>query len=281
MTTRSNRQPTIFLPHGGGPCFFMDWTWGPADTWNATQRFLEGLAASLSAQPKAIVVVSGHWEEAAFTASAAPQPELIYDYSGFPEHTYSLTWPAPGAPELAHRVADLLAGAGLPSAVSPSRGFDHGVFVPLKLVFPDAKIPVVSLSLAISRPDSSPSRSLFDPELHLAAGRALAPLRDEGILLVASGMSFHNLRGYFQPQTLTRSREFDAWLTAAVESPGAERSKLLADWREAPSGLYSNPREEHLIPLLVAAGAGGEAPGRRIFNDEPMGAAISAYRSGD
>jgi aromatic ring-opening dioxygenase catalytic subunit (LigB family) len=259
----------------------MDWTWGPADTWEATRRFLAGLATTLPAQPKAIVVVSGHWEETAFTASTASEPELIYDYSGFPEHTYKLTWPAPGAPDLARRIAELLGNAGLPAGISPSRGFDHGVFVPLKVAFPEARIPVVSLSLVVSRPNSSSAHNLFDPELHLAAGRALAPLRDEGILLIASGMSFHNLRAYLQPQTLVNSREFDTWLTAAVESPEETRSKLLASWREAPSGIYAHPREEHLIPLLVAVGAGGDGPGRRIFNDEPMGAAISAYRFGD
>jgi len=268
MPANQQSQPAIFLPHGGGPCFFMDWTWGPADTWEATQRFLEGLAKTLPAPPKAMVLVSGHWEEAAFTASAALSPELIYDYSGFPEHTYRLSWPAPGDPALAARVAALLDGAGLPSAISPSRGFDHGVFVPLKVAFPEARIPVVSLSLAAS----------LDPALHLAAGRALAPLRDEGVLIVASGMSFHNLRGYFKAETRERARAFDAWLTKAVESPAAARDVLLTGWREAPFAAYAHPREEHLIPLLVAAGAGGEAPGRRVFTDEPMGAAISAYR---
>jgi aromatic ring-opening dioxygenase catalytic subunit (LigB family) len=250
----------------------MDWTWGPANTWNATKRFLEGLAATLPAQPKALLVISGHWEELALTASAAARPELIFDYSGFPEHTYQLTWPAPGSPELAERVAGLLGQAGLPTAVSASRGFDHGVFVPLKVAFPDAQIPVVSLSLA-----ASPTGQ-FDPALHLAAGRALAPLRDEGVLIIGSGMSFHNLRGYFQPETVVRSRAFDALLTSAVESPAAERDALLAGWREAPFAAYAHPREEHLIPLMVAAGAGGDAPGTRIFTDEPMGAAISAYR---
>jgi aromatic ring-opening dioxygenase catalytic subunit (LigB family) len=246
----------------------MDWTWGPPDTWNATQRFLEGLAATLPAVPKALLVVSAHWEEQAFTAGSAAAPELIYDYSGFPEHTYRLTWPAPGAPQLAERVAGLLGQAGLPAALSASRGFDHGVFVPLKLAFPQARIPVVALSLAAS----------LDPALHLAAGRALAPLRREGVLIVASGMSFHNLRGYLRPETLERARAFDAWLTGAVESPAPERDALLTAWRNAPFAAYSHPREEHLIPLLVAAGAGGEAPGTRIFGDEPMGAAISAYR---
>jgi len=246
----------------------MDWTWGPADTWRATQSFLEGLVATLPVRPKALLVVSGHWEEPAFTASAAPKPDLIFDYSGFPEHTYRLTWPAPGDPELAARVQNLLQGAGLPTSPSTLRGFDHGVFVPLKVAFPEAKIPVVTLSLASS----------LDPKLHLAAGRALAPLRDEGVLIVGSGMSFHNLRGYFRPETPERARAFDAWLTQAVESPAAQRDAQLADWHNAPFAAFAHPREEHLIPLMVAAGAGGDAPGRRIFSDEPMGAAISAYR---
>lgn len=278
MTTKTLRQPTIFLPHGGGPCFFMDWTWGPADTWDRTQRFLEGLAATLPERPKAILVVSGHWEEQAFTAGAAQNPQLIFDYSGFPEHTFRLSWPAPGAPELAHRVAHLLECAGLPAATSAGRGFDHGVFVPLKVAFPGAEIPVVPLSLSLALSSLSRNGGSFDPVLHLAAGRALAPLRDEGVLFLASGMSFHNLRAYLQPQTTPRAREFDTWLTSAVESPAPQRDALLANWREAPYAAFSHPREEHLIPLLVAAGAGGAAAGKRIFTDEPMGAAISAYR---
>jgi len=268
MNSITKRQPALFLPHGGGPCFFMDWTWGPADTWHKTQSFLAGLAATLPAVPRALLVVSGHWEEPAFTAGAAAAPELIFDYSGFPEHTYRLTWPAPGAPQLAARVAGLLGHAGLPSALDPNRGYDHGVFVPLKVAFPEARIPVVTLSLAAS----------LDPALHLTAGRALAPLRDEGVLIVASGMSFHNLRGYFKPETRDRAQAFDGWLTQAVESPAPERDALLTGWRKAPFAAYSHPREEHLIPLMVAAGAGGNAPGKRIFGDEPMGAALSAYR---
>lgn len=268
MPTNTRRQPTLFLPHGGGPCFFMDWTWGPADTWEATRRFLEGVRDTLPEAPKALLVVSGHWEEPAFTASAAAKPQLIFDYSGFPEDTYRLTWPAPGDPELATRVNGLLTQAGLPAATSASRGFDHGVFVPLKVAFPEAQIPVVTLSLAGS----------LDPAVHIAAGKALAPIRDEGVLIVGSGMSFHNLGGYFKAETRERARAFDAWLTHAVELPESERSALLAAWRKAPFAAYAHPREEHLIPLMVAAGAGGEAPGTRIFTDEPMGAAISAYR---
>ena len=272
MTEPSRRQPAIFLPHGGGPCFFMDWTWGPPDTWHKTQRFLEGIAASLPEKPRAMVVISGHWEEPGFTAGAAAAPRMIYDYSGFPAHTYKLTWPAPGNPALAQRVVRLLKKSGLPTALSEDRGYDHGVFVPLKVAFPHADIPVVTLSLAHS------SDGRFDPATHIAAGRALAPLRDEGVLIVGSGMSFHNLRAYLQPGTLEASRAFDGWLTQAVESPGPEREAKLADWQNAPDARFSHPREEHLAPLFVVAGAAGDEPGERVFLDEPMGAAISAYR---
>ena len=262
------RQPSLFLPHGGGPCFFMDWTWGPADTWKKTEQFLAGLAATLPATPTAMVVVSGHWEAPAFTAGAAAAPGLIYDYSGFPEHTYRLSWPAPGNPELAARVAEMLRQAGLLAEADSGRGYDHGVFVPLKVAFPGAEIPVVPLSLEMS----------LDPALHLAAGKVLAPLRDEGVLIVASGMSFHNLRAYLRPETAERARDFDAWLTQAVELPAPRRAERLANWRSAPFAAFAHPREEHLIPLMVAAGAGGEAPGRQVFSDAPMGAAISAFR---
>jgi aromatic ring-opening dioxygenase catalytic subunit (LigB family) len=268
MTAKPERQPAIFIPHGGGPCFFMDWTWGPADTWHNTQRFLESVASTLPEKPKALVVISGHWEEPAFTVGTGAAPPLIFDYSGFPAHTYQLTWPAPGEPALAARVAELLRNAGLHSAIDPTRGYDHGVFVPLKVAFPDAEIPVVTLSLNQS----------LDPAQHIAAGRSLAPLRDEGVLIVASGMSFHNLRGYMRPETPERASAFDAWLTSAIESPANSRNDLLANWRKAPFATYAHPREEHLIPLMVAAGAGGEAPGKLIFSDEPMGARISAYR---
>ncbi|UWZ85358.1 DODA-type extradiol aromatic ring-opening family dioxygenase [Occallatibacter riparius] len=266
--TEHVRQPALFLPHGGGPCFFMDWTWGPADTWHPTQRFLESIQATLPAPPKAMLVISGHWEEPGFTAGAVEKPELIFDYSGFPPHTYQLTWPAPGDPELAARVTKMLREAGLPAGLSRTRGYDHGIFVPLKVAFPQAQIPVVPLSL---------DRGL-DPELHLAAGRVLATLRDEGVLIIASGMSFHNLRAYMRPETTEPAAQFDAWLTKAIESSAPQRNEMLRYWQNAPNASFAHPRAEHLIPLMVAAGAGGEAPGKRIFHDQPMGAAITAYR---
>lgn len=264
------RQPAVFLPHGGGPCFFMDWTWGPADTWEKTREFLAGFAATLPERPKALLVVSGHWEEAAFTVGAAAHPELIFDYSGFPEHTYRLTWSAPGDPALAREVARRLSEAGLPAGTDAVRGYDHGVFVPLKVAFPEAEIPVVTLSL----------QQGLDPELHLAAGRALAPLRDQGVLIIGSGMSFHNMHGFMNPQTPERSAAFDRWLTAAVQLPQAEREDSLKHWAQAPFARYAHPREEHLLPLMVVAGAAGDDCGRQIFNDAPMMAVTSAYRFG-
>ena len=267
MTT----QPTLFIPHGGGPCFFMEWTRGPADTWDRMGAWLRGLAEELPERPKGIVVISGHWEEEAFTASAMARPGMIFDYSGFPPHTYELDYPAPGNPALAERVRQLLAAAGLPAAVSADRGFDHGVFVPFLLAFPDADIPVVPLSL----------RSNLDPEEHLAAGRALAALRDEGILIVGSGMSYHNMQGYSTPGAAGVSARFDDWLTAAVEADDpSERWRRLAHWEDSAEGRPSHPREEHLLPLMVAAGAASAERGEKIFSDQVMVATVSAFRFG-
>ncbi|HXU17805.1 MAG TPA: class III extradiol ring-cleavage dioxygenase [Terriglobales bacterium] len=262
------RQPSLFIPHGGGPCFFMKWTMGPPETWEKTRAFLESIQPSLPERPRALLVVSGHWEEDATTASAAPFPELIYDYSGFPAETYQLTWPAPGSPELAGKVQQLLQQKGLSARLSATRGYDHGVFIPLKVAFPAANIPVVSLSL----------ESSLDPALHLAVGDALAPLRNEGVLIVGSGMSFHNLRALFTGGALEPSREFDTWLEETIESPVVERNARLKEWKKAPQATFAHPREEHLIPLMVAAGAGGNSTGKLVFRDSPMNALVSAYR---
>lgn len=258
------RLPTLFIPHGAGPCFFMDWTRGPADAWDRTADWLGGMIAALPERPKAILVVSGHWEAPAFTTGATARPELIFDYYGFPEHTYRLRFDAPGAPELAARVRELLAGAGLPTAHDEARGWDHGVFVPLKVARPEADIPVIQLSL----------QEGLDPALHLAAGRALAPLRDEGVLILGSGMSWHNMRG-FNPAFTETSRRFDDWLSSAVADPAT-----LADWESAPYARAAHPREEHLAPIFVAAGAAAGETGRKVFGDEVMDVAISAFQFG-
>lgn len=261
-------MPSLFIPHGGGPCFFMDWN--PPDTWHGMAAFLKGVIGTLPARPRAIVLVSAHWLEPHFSVTGHARPQLIYDYYGFPQHTYELTYPAPGEPALAERIAALAGAAGLEARVDPGRGFDHGMFIPLKLVAPDADIPVVQLSL----------RADLDPAAHLALGRALAGLRDEGVLIVGSGMSFHNMRAYGDTRFTAVSQEFDDWLTDAVESPAERREALLREWDTAPHARLCHPAggEEHLIPLLVAAGAGGQAPGRKIYSERVMETVISAFR---
>ena len=271
--TTPTTLPTLFIPHGGGPCFFMDWALmgGPKETWAKTAAWLRGLAETLPERPKAIVVISSHWEEPAFTVATSPAPGMIYDYSNFPPHTYQLQYPAPGSPTLAERIVALLRAAGLPAATDAKRGFDHGVFIPFLLIFPDAEIPVVPLSL----------KHGLDPEEHMAAGRALASLRDEGVLIVGSGMSYHNMRGFSTPVATTTSETFDRWLTGAVENPNPEqRREALAHWAEAPAGRASHPREEHLLPLMVAAGAGAGDKGERVFSDIAMMSRLSGYRFG-
>lgn len=257
--------PTLFIPHGAGPCFFMEWTRGPADTWDKTAAWLKGLVAGLPERPKAILVISGHWEEPVFTVGSAPKPPMLFDYYGFPDQTYQLRFDAPGSPALAKRVRELLGAAGFPTAEDPLRGYDHGVFVPLKLATPDADIPVVQLSL----------RADLDPEAHLAAGRALRPLRDEGVLIVGSGMSWHNMRG-FSPAFTAKSEIFDAWLTEALTDP-ARRDEAIRHWDQAPYAREAHPREEHLAPLFVAAGAAAGDPGHLAFRDVAMDVAISGY----
>jgi aromatic ring-opening dioxygenase catalytic subunit (LigB family) len=257
-------QPSLFIPHGGGPCFFMP---DPRGTWTRMEAYLRSLPSSLPGRPRAILVVSGHWEERAFSFTGAEQPSLVFDYYGFPPETYRLTWPAPGAPWLAERGAALLRAAGLPAAIDTARGFDHGVFIPLKVAFPAADIPVVQMSLHTS----------LDPALHLAAGKALAPLRDESILILGSGMSFHNLRAMGDPRVAAPSREFDSWLTAAAQAAPAARELELANWGDAPWARLCHPREEHLLPLMVAAGASAEG-GKQDYGELVLGGAVSAYR---
>jgi aromatic ring-opening dioxygenase catalytic subunit (LigB family) len=260
--------PTVFIPHGAGPCFFMEWTRGPKDEWEPTAAWLKSLIATLPERPKAILVISGHWEEPAFTVGSAEHPSLIYDYYGFPEQTYRLRFDAAGSPALARRVRELLGAAGLPAREDPARGYDHGVFVPLKLVTPNADIPVVQLSL----------KSDLDPGTHLAVGRALAPLRDEGVLILGSGMSWHNMRG-FTPAFTARSAAFDAWLGEAMSDP-ARRDDAIRHWDQAPYAREAHPREEHLAPLFVAAGAAEGEPGRVAFRDTVMDVVVSGYEFG-
>lgn len=261
-------MPTLFIPHGAGPCFFMDWN--PPDTWDRMREFLLGIAETLPARPSAIVMVSAHWIASGFDVTSGSQPELIYDYGGFPPHTYELTYPASGSPELAERLQVLLTEAGLSSHADPQRGFDHGMFIPLKLMFPEADIPVVQLSLQHG----------LSPQAHLDAGRAIASLRHEGVLIVGSGMSFHNMRGYGDSRFGPISDQFDAWLKLTVEAAPTTREENLAQWALAPVARLCHPphAEEHLLPLMVAAGAAPEGRGQRIFVDRALEATLSAFR---
>jgi aromatic ring-opening dioxygenase catalytic subunit (LigB family) len=259
-------QPSLYIPHGGGPCFFMD---DPSGQWTPLADYLRALPASLPEKPKAILLISGHWETEGFCFTGAERHPLLFDYYGFPEHTYQLRYDAPGDPALAERAAALLSEAGFRAGVDRERGWDHGVFIPLKVAFPDADVPIVEMSL-----DQS-----LDPALHIAAGRALAPLRDEGVLIVGSGMSFHNMRAYGDPRALPFSQAFDSWLTQAATAAPPARAEALAQWADAPAGRTSHPREEHLVPLMVAAGA-SDAPGTHDFGGAVMGTQISGYRFG-
>ncbi len=257
-------QPSLFIPHGGGPCFFMP---DPNGIWTGMEAHLRGLAASLPARPRAILIISGHWESRGFAFSGAEQPELIFDYYNFPPHTYELTYPVPGAPWLAAQAAELLRAAGLPATVDPARGLDHGVFVPMKVAFSQADIPLVQMALDAS----------LDPALHLRAGEALTPLRAAGVLIIGSGMSFHNLRAYGDPRATEPSGLFDQWLTSAAQAEGPERTARLSHWTQAPFARFCHPREEHLMPLMVAAGASATR-GQHDYGEIVMASAISGYR---
>ncbi len=265
MTTR---QPTFFLSHGGGPWPFMDGSYREAHA--QLEASLRALPATLPEPPRAILMVSAHWEGPAFTVTTSPAPGMLYDYGGFPPHTYEVAYPAPGDPALAERVVALVEAAGLPAARDAQRGFDHGAFCALVPMWPQADVPVVQLSL----------RQGLDPAEHLALGRALGTLRDEGVLIVGSGFSFHNLRLY-GPAGRDASAAFDAWLQQAVaDAPG--RDARLQAWAQAPAARLAHPREEHLLPLMVAAGAAeGEAASRIYHQADFMGGVTaSSFRFG-
>jgi aromatic ring-opening dioxygenase catalytic subunit (LigB family) len=267
------RFPTLFIPHGGGPCFFMEPFPGyPPTLWDNMAAYLRAIPAAIGKRPEAVLVISGHWESDVPTVLNADKHTLLYDYYGFPEHTYRLTYPARGSQKAAARVRELLAAAGMPTEEEHERGLDHGVFVPFKLIFPEADIPIVQLSLLHT----------LDAAQHLAIGHALTPLREEGVLIVGSGNSYHNLREFFSPSpdAGALSAQFDEWLGTAIQTPQAERERLLTRWHEAPGARASHPRAEHLLPLMVAAGAAGADAGRITYREQMFGKMFSGYQFG-
>ena len=227
--------PAVFVSHGA-PTLAIEQ--------NDTVEFLRRLGGGLG-RPKAILCVSAHWNTEAPAVSGAEMPETIHDFGGFPAELYRMRYPAPGAPSLAGRVRELLDFAGLPCTVTPNRGLDHGAWVPLKLIYPEADVPITQLSV----------QPALGPEHHLRIGRALAPLREEGVLILATGSATHNLsklgRGDVPPEW---AKEFDEWLFRKVTDGAHEE---LLDYRSlAPHAAVAHPTDEHLLPLFVALGAG-------------------------
>ncbi len=266
----SSRLPTLYLSHGGGPWPYMD---GEARTRHAIlEASLKALPA-LIARPQAILVVSAHWEESEFAVMAGASPPMVYDYYGFPQELYHIRYPASGAPHLAQRVHALLEQAGLAAHLDPARGFDHGAYSILAVAYPEADVPVIQVSL----------RSRYDPHAHLRLGRALAPLRGQGVLIIGSGSSYHNLRRFFHGEERRRdSARFDGWLRETLESAPPERTRRLLEWESAPAARAAHPQEDHLMPLHVAVGAAEEEPGRVLYRQEDFFGAItlSSYQFG-
>ena len=262
------KLPTYFISHGGGPWPWMD---GPfRRQYDKLHASLQAIAAEVG-KPRAILMVSGHWEEGRFTVQSSAAPGMIYDYGGFPPHTYQIRYASPGAPAVALRVKELLEGAGIPAALDPERGYDHGTFTPAQSMYPQADVPMLQLSL----------RHGYEPEEHLAVGRALAPLRDEGVLIVGSGLSYHNLR-QFGPAARAPSEAFDGWLWQTMQAPSAERTQALREWSKAPAARIAHPQEDHLVPLMVAVGAAEGEAAERVYHEQGFmgGVTASSYRFG-
>ena len=257
------RMPALYIPHGGGPSFFMSGE--RKQRYQATEDFLRGVWQLLPARPTAILMVTAHWEADVVCLTGGQQPALIYDYFGFPPETYALQYAAPGQPALAAQAAALLQAQGLPAAVDLDYGWDHGVFIPLKVMFEEADIPVVAMSL----------QSSLDPALHCAMGAALQSLRDAGVLIVGAGMSYHNLANF--AAAAPASFAFHDWLDQALAGNRDERTRQLAQWSNAPGGRASHPREEHLLPLMVASGAGSDAPARRLWRGTVGPSCLAAW----
>ncbi|MGE5236773.1 MAG: DODA-type extradiol aromatic ring-opening family dioxygenase [Acidobacteriota bacterium] len=249
----ATRFPSVFVSHGA-PTLLLDAC--PA------REFLAGLGRELG-RPRAVLCVSAHWEASRPALTTAARPATIHDFSGFPRELYDITYPAPGDPELARRAAELLDAAGLAAAADSRRGLDHGAWVPLALVFPAADVPTVQLSV----------QTALGPRHHLELGRALAPLREEGVLLLGSGGATHNLLEFggqrLDEKAPAHVRAFEEWLCATVERGD---DQALVDYRRTgPEAPRIHPTAEHFLPLLVPAGAGHGGGGRVLHRSFTYG----------
>jgi len=267
------KLPVYFIPHGGGPWHVMEDAFGDPVGYGKLKEYLESLGQQYIHKIRAILVISAHWEEDVPTVHFGSNPPLLYDYYGFPESTYHLEWPASGNPELAEHIENLITASGFTTKREYKRGFDHGTFVPFMIAFPEANIPVVQLSLVNS----------LDPETHINMGKALESLREEGVLIIGSGMSYHNMQGFMSGSSSAAgiSKQFDDWLTQTVEiNDTKKRNEMLINWENAPKARESHPRSEHLAPLFVVAGATGSDKGSRDYSGLLMGINVSGYKFG-
>ena len=249
----------VYFSHGGGPLPILG-----EPSHRAMVKFMRQLPCQLRA-PDAILVISAHWEENQATLLGADSPAMYYDYYGFPEEAYQINYPAPGSPDLANRIFQLLNQNDIPAQIDTQRGFDHGLFIPLKLMYPEADIPALQLSLL---------RGL-DPAAHILLGNALRELCHEKILVVGSGFSFHNMNAFSRQAIKAPDPDNDAfqdWLidVCCQNRPQSERERSLIDWETAPSARYCHPREEHLLPLHVCMGM-TRKPAELIFDDHILG----------
>lgn len=261
----ATKAQIVYFSHGGGPLPILG---DPGH--KAMVDFMTGLPSQLS-KPDLILVISAHWEESAATLLGAQNPAMFYDYYGFPEQAYEINYPAPGSPEYARRIAGLLQENNIPACIDAQRGFDHGLFIPLKMMYPLADIPCIQLSLL---------RGL-NAGAHIDLGNALRGLLDENILVIGSGFSFHNMRafswqGMGAPDPANEA--FQDWLIEVCTGalPQSEREQRLIDWEKAPSARYCHPREEHLLPLHVCLGM-ADRPARLIFDDQILGKRSVAF----
>jgi len=267
MTQNSpnNNAQIVYFSHGGGALPILG---DPGH--KAMVDFMTQLPTQLK-KPDIILVISAHWEESAATLLGAATPGMFYDYYGFPTQAYDITYPAPGSPEYAQQIFKLFENNGIPTRIDPQRGFDHGLFIPLKLMYPQADIPCLQLSLL---------RGL-NPEAHLVLGKALRGLKNLNILVIGSGFSFHNMRAFSWQENGAPDPANDAFQNWLIEGctaplPQPEREQRLIEWEKAPSARYCHPREEHLLPLHVCLGM-ADKPAELIFDDRILGKRSIAF----
>ena len=252
--------PVLYIPHGGGPLPIL------GDPMHRELVAFLGQIPQQLPRPEALVVISAHWEAAEVTITGGERPALLYDYCGFPPESYAIAYPAPGNPSLANHIHELLHAAGIPARIDRGRGFDHGLFVPLTLMYPEADIPCVQVSL----------KAGLDAAAHIAIGKALAPLRYLPVLVLGSGFSFHNMAAFFPATEAVdpRNDPFQQWLihtlTGAAALPDFEREQRLVSWEQAPYARYCHPREEHLLPLHVCYGI-AQAAAQVVFDGVVIG----------